>query len=265
MFHYTEEQIESPILDMRYHLAPWDKASFPGNTAVIASIRLGEDHHAAAQTFASFRAWCLSNDVKLVCCRLPQQQLVECGFLEMLGFRFIELNYKPTLDKLDRFTDDPEMQIIPALPSDAAVFSEYSAQIFRTGRYHADPQIGPEIGDRRYASWVAQAFSDPNQHIVKSVIDNQDIAYLIYERPNPTTDVWWLTGVNPNHKVRGLGRRTAQAILAQRHRAGVTKITTSVSTLNVASINYLMFLGFYFPPPLITLHWCPFGSVRGAG
>ena len=37
-----------------------------------------------------------ANDVMLVSCRLAQDRLVECAFLESHGFRFIELNYRQT-------------------------------------------------------------------------------------------------------------------------------------------------------------------------
>lgn len=36
MFSYLEERTESPVLDLSYHLSPWDEPIFHGNTAVIA-------------------------------------------------------------------------------------------------------------------------------------------------------------------------------------------------------------------------------------
>ena len=94
MFNVVEHSIDTPALSLRYHVAPWDRPFFPGNTAAISSIAVAESDE-ATRAFADFRVWCAKNDVCLVSCRLPQERLMECGFLEAQGFRFIELNYRP--------------------------------------------------------------------------------------------------------------------------------------------------------------------------
>jgi hypothetical protein len=131
LFRYIEERTESPALDLSYHLAPWDLPVFHGNTAVIASIHVRMEQEAAA-AFGAFREWCYRNGTKLVCCRLAQDQLTECGFLEKQDFRFIELNYRPVLAGLGGFSQDPEITVCSALPEDAKEISGFASQIFTT-------------------------------------------------------------------------------------------------------------------------------------
>lgn len=261
MFKYVEVRTESSALDLTYHLAPWDEPIFGGNTAVIASIHVQKEAE-AAQTFEVFQDWCLQNRTKLVSCRLPQEQLVECGFLEKQGFRFIELNYRPILTGLGGFSEDAEITISSALPEDAEEISGFAAQIFTTGRLHVDPLVGPEIGNRRYGAWAANAFHNPDQHVLKGKMGGRTMAFMIVEQPAPTSRYWSMGALGPGLAGKGLGRRFWQAVLAFHRREGVEEVSTSISSLNVAVHNIYVSLGFRFPAPTITLHWCPFGSLR---
>lgn len=261
MFSYVEERSESPGLALCYHLAPWDEPVFHGNTAVIASIHLRAEEEAAA-AFEAFREWCYRNRIKLVCCRLPQDRLAECGFLEKQGFRFIELNYRPVLTGLGNFSDDPEITVCSALPEDAIEISGFAAQIFTTGRLHVDPLVGADIGNRRYGVWAENAFHRKDQHVLKCQMDGRTIAFMVVEQPAPSSRFWSLVGLAPGLAGKGLGRRAWEAVLAFHRREGVDEVSTSISSHNAAAHNLYVALGFRFPAPAITLHWCPFGSVR---
>lgn len=263
MFSYVEERSESPALSITYHLTPWDEPIFGGNTAAIASIHVRIEEDAAA-TFESFLEWCMRNHTKLVSCRLAQDQLTECGFLERQGFRFIELNYRPIVRDLGRFSDDPEITIRHALPEDSREVSGFAEQIFATGRLHVDPQVGPEIGNRRYGVWAENAFRNPNQTVLKCLMDGRTIAFFIVEQPSPASRFWSLVGLAPGLAGHGLGRRVWQAMLAFHHREGVEEVSTSISSHNIAVHNLYVSLGFRFPAPTITLHWCPFGTLRSS-
>ncbi|MGA8743079.1 MAG: GNAT family N-acetyltransferase [Terracidiphilus sp.] len=248
---------------MTYHLAPWDEPIFGGNTAVIASIHVRMETEAATE-FEVFREWCLQNRTKLVSCRLPQEQLVECGFLEKHGFRFIELNYRPILTGLDGFSEDAEIIVTPALPGDAKEISGFAAQIFTAGRLHADPLVGPEIGNRRYGIWAANAFHHPDQRVLKCQMGGRIVAFMVVEQPTRASRFWSLVGLAPGLAGKGLGRRVWKAVLAFHHREGVDEVSTSISSHNVVAHNFYAGLGFRFPAPTATLHWCPFGSLRSS-
>jgi RimJ/RimL family protein N-acetyltransferase len=260
LFRYKEEHAESSALDLTYHLAPWDEPIFEGNTAVLSSIQLRNESE-AAPTYEVFREWCFQNRTRLVSCRLTKDQLAECGFLEKHGFRFIELNYRPSLTGLGRFSEDAEISIGLALPEDEAEISSFAAQIFSAGRFHLDPMVGPEIGNRRYGVWAANAFHHPDQYVLKCEMGGRIVAFMVVEQPTPVSRFWSLVGLAPGLAGKGLGRRVWRAMLAFHHREGVEEVSTSISSHNVAVHNLYASLGFRFPAPTITLHWCPFGSL----
>jgi GNAT superfamily N-acetyltransferase len=263
LFSYIEERTETSALDLTYHLAPWDKPIFEGNTAVISSIHVRTEGE-AAPAFEAFRDWCFKNRIKLVICRLPQDRLLECGFLEKQGFRFIELNYRPVLAGLGGFSEDPEITVCAALPEDAKEISGFAAQVFKTGRLHVDPLVGAEIGNRRYGAWAENAFHHPDQRVLKCEMDRRIVAFLVVEQPSSASRFWSLVGLAPGLAGKGLGRRVWKTALAFHHRESVDEVSTSISSHNVAVHNLYVELGFRFPAPTITLHWCPFGSLKPA-
>jgi hypothetical protein len=263
MFSYVEERIESPALDLTYHLTPWDRPVLHGEAAAISDIRL-RDEIEANLTFGEFRDWCSRKAVELVGCRLPQGNLRECGFLESQGFRFIELNYRPALKGLGEFSRDPEIAICPASECDQPEISAIAGKIFAAGRLHIDPMVGPEIGNRRYAIWAANAFRHPGQEVLKCLVDGCIVAFMVVERPAVASRFWSLVGLAPGLSGKGLGRRVWTSMLAFHHGEGVEEVSTSISSHNVAAHNLYTSLGFRFPAPDITLHWCPFGPVRSA-
>lgn len=85
---------------------------------------------------------------------------------------------------------------------------------------------------------------------------------MIVERPTGTSWFWSLVGVAPELSGKGLGRRIWQAVLAKHYHEGVEEVVTSTSSHNVVVHNLYVSLGFRFPPPEITLHWCPFGPLQ---
>jgi len=184
-------------------------------------------------------------------------------FLEQQGFRFIELNYRPILVGLDGFTTDRAIDVRQADPEDLQEISAFAGKIFTSGRFHVDLQLGPEIGNRRrYGAWAANAFHHPGQRVLKCCLDARTIAFMVVEQPTPASRFWSLVGLAPGLQGQGLGVRVWQAALAFHRSEGVKEVSTSISSHNVAAYNLYVSLGFRFPPPRITLHWCPFGPLR---
>jgi len=260
MFKYSEERVSGAGLEMSYHLTPWDQPIFQGNTGIIASICL-RDAELAVPTFSIFRDWCVDNRTLLVSCRLPQDRLAECAFLEAQGFRFIELNYRPTLKTVSSIVQDPDFDIQLATAADENWVCDLALRAFKTGRVHADPMIDSTLGDRRYAAWAANAFRDPAQTVLVSKMGGRQTGFMVVESPSPVQRSWALLAIDPDEPGSKVGRRFSQSVLAYHAREGVTEVTSSVSSLNVGSLNLHISLGFQFPAPSITLHWCPFGPV----
>ena len=251
-----------PSLELAFCLEPWDRIALGWASAVISAIRI-RDTSGAVSEFARFRSWCASHAVRLVSCRLSQDQLAECSFLESLGFRFIELNYRPVLTRLAGFTIDPGLLIQTAEVGDLAEIGSASGRI-QTGRFHADPQIGPAIGDRRYAAWLPNAFRNPAQTVLKVLHAGQIVAVMVVEAPALERRFWSL-GLLTGPPSNGIGTRVWSAVLAQHHAEGVVEVSTSISSHNVAVHNLYAKLGFRFPAPTIVLHWCPNGRLTQPG
>jgi GNAT superfamily N-acetyltransferase len=260
MFSYIEEQASGPGLDMTYHLAPWDRPILQGNSGVISSMRLRAISE-AAPTFELFNEWCMAKRTLLVSCHLQQDQLGECAFLETRGFRFVELNYRPVLTRLEDFAEDPQLDIGPAAAAEEETICAMAGEDFGTGRLHVDPLVGATFGNRRYASWVANAFRSEHQSVIACRVDGRVAAFIIVESPAPTRRFLSLMGVAKDLRGQGVARRLWCTLLARHAREGVTEVTTSISSLNTATHNLCASTGFRFPAPTITLHWCPFGPV----
>jgi ribosomal protein S18 acetylase RimI-like enzyme len=263
IFSYNEERLTTEALELRYHLTPWDIPILGANVAAISLIKIHTES-AAGRDYAGFRDWCDRQRVVLVSCRLPQERLAECGFLEARGFRFIELNYLPRLDGLGKlFFDDAdrEIEIMRADLEDQAEIAGIAGQIYDTGRFHVDPLLGPEIGNRRYRTWASNAFHLPRQDVLKCVLHGKIVAFMVVEESGPASRFWSLVGLAPGLAGQGIGRRVWRAMLNFHRQEGVDEVSTSISSQNVRVHNLYVSLGFRFPPPLVTLHWCPFGRV----
>jgi ribosomal protein S18 acetylase RimI-like enzyme len=295
MFETSSLTAECPALRLVWHAAPWDRPFFGAVTAAITDIALKAcapnrsafDPLASGALAASslapnglpsgalppsdpppagpanptphawtrFTAWRDEHAVPLVVCRLPHTALTACGFLEAQGFRFIELNVRPYHDNLAAFAADPDIAISPATDAEAPALIAMAAETFDVGRLHADPAIGRETGNRRYAAWLANAFGNPAQQVLAVRAAGQLAAFMVVETPAPDRRHWSLTGLAPGLAGQGLGTRIWRSMLARHHAEGVRMVETSISSHNTAATNLYARLGFRFPPPFITLHW----------
>lgn len=263
MFEAIEQEIDTPALRLRYHLAPWDAATVGAPVAAISSIEV-RDQAAAAADFPVFQEWYRRSGVVLVSCRLPHERLVECGFLESQGFRFIELNYRPECDDLEQIKLDDSVQyaVEHASRADEDAIAGMARQVFEASRFHHDPMIDSRIGHLRYERWVRNAFRNPQQSVLKCHVDGNIVAFFVVEAPQPERRFWSLVGLAPGMAGRGIGATVWRAVLRWHRDEGVTHVSTSISSLNLRVLNLYVKLGFRFPAPEITLHSCPLGPIR---
>jgi len=264
MFEAVESVVKTSALSMRYHVNPWDEPTVGGIVATITSMAVHEQGQAAAD-FRLFSEWCDANRVLLVCCRLPHDRLDLSGFLEARGFRFIELNYRPELNNLNLIDlgRADGVTVEEAGVVDEGRIAEIAGEIFEAGRFHADPLIDPRVGDLRYRRWVTNAFRNPAQRVWTCCEAGQIRAFFVVQTPAPDRRFWSLVGMAPGLSGRGLGARMWRAMLRKHREQGAGQVSTSISSLNVAVLNLYVKLGFRFPSPEITLHWCPRGRVPG--
>lgn len=262
MFDATEIIVDTAALAMRFHLNSWDEPTVGGGVATISSIAVLDPLQATTE-FRRFTDWCAANRVVLASCRLPHESLVACGFLEAQGFRFIELNYQPQVVDLHAIdvSGADGVDVAEAGEGDANTIAAIAGEIFRAGRFHVDPLIDPAIGDRRYRRWVWNAFRNPAQRVWRCSEAGRIAAFFVVESPGPDQRFWSLVGMAPGLAGKGLAARMWRAMLRKHQEEGVRRVSTSISSHNVAVLNLYVKLGFRFPSPEITLHWCPRGKV----
>jgi ribosomal protein S18 acetylase RimI-like enzyme len=260
-FRYETLAIRDPALSLDYYPVPWDSTILGVPVAQIATLQV-IDARRATDAFGVFRAWCSEQQVALCAARLPATSMAEVGFLEQHGFRFIELNYQPTVSRLElRSFPPPAVRVLPAEPRDRPILRELAKTVFRHGRFHQDPLIDPALGDRRYGVWLENAFEQPHQTVVKCVLDDEIVGFFVVEAPEPTVRHWSLNALAQKRQGSGFGQRVWQAMLDSHRAEGVRTVSTSISSHNVAALNLYVSLGFRFPAPSVTLHWCPRGRI----
>lgn len=259
-FDYRIESIRTPALTLDYHLVPWDSEIVGKLVAQISELRIA-DRVQAAKDFQTFMHWCDHHVIELCACRVAADRLAESMFLEDHGFRCVELNYLPRLDNLqERRFDTGDIQIAPAAEGDRELLANMAAEVLRHGRFHQDPRIDPSLGDRRYRVWMTNAFTRPQQTVLKCLLDGAIVGFFVIEFPEPKHCFWSLIGLAPGLQGRGLGKRVWNAMLGQHREQGIDTVSTSISSHNVAVFNLYVALGFRFPAPSMTLQWRPPGS-----
>lgn len=259
-FDYRTETIDTPFLKMEYFLVPWDTDIVGRPVAEISRLQVAGPEKAAT-AYLHFARWCEDQHVTLCSCRLDHDQIVESMFLEDRGFRFIELNYRPRLTGLQALeVPEDNLMIEVASEKDRERLADIAANAFHHGRFHQDPRLGPDLGNRRYRTWLENAFSRTQQKVLKCSRDGEIVGLFVVEYPEADHCFWALSALAPGLQGHGLGKRVWRARLRWHQAEGVDTITTSISSHNVAAFNLCVSTGFRFPKPLITLHWRPAGT-----
>jgi ribosomal protein S18 acetylase RimI-like enzyme len=204
----------------------------------------------------AFQTWCRGHDVRLVSCRLDHLQLRESMALEELGFRFIEMVYRPRFDAFEGIaTPRHHITITEATPTDAAAIEEIAYTAFTTGRFLLDRRLAPELSDRRYASWVRTSFESPEQTVLKAEVGGDLVGFFIVEHRSDQTVYWHLTAVAPQWQGKGMGMSLWRTMLLRHRAEGASSVETTISAHNVAIINLYARLGFSFGSAQMTFHW----------
>lgn len=258
-FDIDIESIRTPALSLEYHLVPWDTEIIGKPVAQIRELQVF-DPAGAARDYQTFVAWRERHGVQLCSCRVPADRLVDSMFLEAQDFRFIELNYLPRLADLQaRQFAETNIAIAPADETDREQLADMAGQVLRHGRFHHDPRIDPALGDKRYRTWMTNAFTRPQQQTLKCLLDGAIVGFFVVERPAVDHCFWSLVGLAPGLQGQGLGKRVWNAMLRRHRNMGVQIVSTSISSLNIAVFNLYVSLDFRFPAPSMTLQWTPPG------
>lgn len=254
-FDYKLERIHTDALILEYFHVPWDTEILQQPVAEIRHLEIREPE-AAARDFRAFTSWCSEHAITFSSCRVPHDQVNESMFLQAQGFEFIELNYRPRKNNLQELElPDDEFTIEPAEAADRMDLAEMAGSVFKHGRFHQDPRLGAVLGDRRYKTWLLNAFELPHQQVLKCLLGREVIAFFVVEYPEPGHCLWSLTGLAPGKQGEGLGKRVWRTMMRRHQEEGIKTISTSISSHNIAVLNLYVSLGFRFPVPYATFHW----------
>ncbi len=250
------ERIDTSALKAEYCIDSLESEIMGAPVACLQRLKVINNQQALTE-LKQFFQWCEKHKVDLCSCRIPQFQRDEAILLGQAGFHWIELNYRPQLDNLQsQVFSSCDIEILNAENCDRPALQTMAAQIFDYGRFHQDPRLGSDVGNRRYSYWLKNAFNTPHQNILKCVLNDTTIGFFVIEQLTAQSVLWSLIGLDRQWWGRGLGTRTWRAVLNHHQQAGIQQVITSISSHNVPAFNLYIRLGWRFPPPSLTFHWC---------
>lgn len=247
--------LETDDLLLRARLTPWDTDCFGFAVAQVDTFVLRGT--ATSEALAPLLDWFDRHAIRFASCRLPSASLGESMLLEACGFRYLETALHPHADLSGFAIHEPDtLVIMEAGDEDMNEMEAIAASVFDHGRIHADPRLGPELGNRRYARWVSNYRSYAGQVLLK-VLDNEGaIIALFITQDGPDRSIYWhLTAIAPGHQGKGYGTRVWKAMLAKHAKDGVRTIRTTITATNINVLNLYAKLGFRFSAPEMTFHW----------
>lgn len=254
-FEREIETISSGGVEIDVFLVPWDSEVFGFPVAQIERIAVAPSADPAA-AIPLLRAWLDHRGVRLASCRLDSRALRESMLLEAHGFRFVEMVYSPVLAPVvPPAAADGEPVIEPARIGDLVAIEQIAGVAFATGRFKLDFRIDPAASERRYRTWVRNAFDDVKQHVLKATVAGELVGFFIVEERADRSAYWHLTAIAPAHQGKGIGRRLWAAMVRRHFESGINRVETTISAHNLPVMNIYAALGFRFGSPRITLHW----------
>lgn len=239
-------------------LVPWDTEIFGFPVAQIKKLEVNNPL-SAAETYSAFQEWLDLNGIMIASCRLPHDRLRESMFLEIKSFRFVEMVLHPKIQGIQNLNISKDsLFITPAKESDLPILQDIAERAFSYERYHVDPRLDRNLGNKRYGHWVKNSLHHPNQRLLK-IMDGQNIvALFIIESKEEQSVYWHLTAISPHWQGQGYGRRVWLAMLRYHQEEGQDTVITTISARNVTVLNLYAKLDFRFLPAEMTFHW-----VRG--
>lgn len=251
----TTLRIETPGARATCDIVPWDTEIFGVAVANLHDIRI-DDWDTGENMIRAVTRWCAERDVHLCAARIPQAAMRESVLLQDHGFRVIELHMVPELSGLAA-VEFPQtgFGVVIATEADRDRLVALAGRAFAVGRFHDDPRIGPDLGNRRYAAWMDRSFSHSRQRVEKVMLHGDLVAVFVTELGDDGTMHWWLTALTENCIGKGLAKDVWRTMIAHAKSRGASRVTTGISSHNVIVHNLYAALGFRFTRPCFSLHW----------
>ncbi|MBK8535841.1 MAG: GNAT family N-acetyltransferase [Candidatus Competibacteraceae bacterium] len=178
-------------------LVPWDTEIFGFPVAQIRELEV-TNRLSATEAYQTFQEWLDVNEIRIASGRLPHNQLQESMFLEAQGFRFVEMVLHPKIEGIQYLNIPKDSLIItPVLESDLPIVQDIAERAFGYERYHVDPRLDPNLGNKRYGCWVKNSLHHPNQQLLKIMEGQHIVALFIIESKEDQSAYWHLTAISP--------------------------------------------------------------------
>jgi len=220
----------------------------PGTPDAVGSAELAE----------SLRAWAAARGVGIVACRLPAGPGAPPAlpWLEGAGFRFVELQVRATLPRLEPAAlPENRLTVRRAAPDDAPRILAMAHTAFAFGRFHADPRFPRALADGRYRAWMERALADSRPETWVGVVGppGEPAGFAHAELASGAADVR-LVAADPA-RPGPIGVELVIAALRHLAARGARRATARLTPANTAALNVYASLGFRFHEPELVLHW----------
>ena len=235
---------------------PWDGEIFGFCVADYRPGPLAAQSGSAAVLRQDLEVWAQLHGAELVGCRVPAESPAAAAALVEAGFRFVELQMRATLPRLDPRRLDPcRLSIRTAVPEDHAPIGEIAGRSFRFGRYHADPFFPAELAGRRFRIWIERALANPSPGTWIGAVGppGQPAGFVHAERDGDLADIR-LVAADPE-KAGPAGPALLVGALQVLAADGATRVTAQLSAANSAALNMYASARFQFHQPEVVLHW----------
>lgn len=235
---------------------PWDREIFGFSVADYRPGPTATRTENASGLRSGLEAWSQSHDAELVGCRVPAESSGAVAALVEAGFRFIELQIRATLPRLDvRRLEPSRIAIRTPVAEDHAPIAEIAGRSFRFGRYLADPFFPAELAERRFRAWMERALAQPSLATWIGTMGppGQPAGFVHVEREGELADIR-LVAADPE-KAGPAGPSLLAGALHALAAEGATRATAQLSAANAAALNMYASARFQFHQPEVVLHW----------
>jgi RimJ/RimL family protein N-acetyltransferase len=236
---------------------PWDSDifGFP-----VAQYRIGSDRIEEYRTDAlneSLLSWLHRNDVALCSCAVPASNAFWRTYLPRLGFEWVDLVLRVTLNGLNKASLRPaRFTLRKAVPGDAVAIAAIAGQAFVHGRYHADPRFPNDLANQRYSQWATNALARSNSGEYLYVMGEPGKVQGFYHfTVDESVSDLRLAALAPELQGTMLGFDLYLAVLHTLKELGVRRVVSTISGTNTPVMNVYSMLGFRFSDPEVIYHW----------
>ncbi len=248
---------------------PWDTEFFQMGCARVEAFYFDRTDEAALDQSRALAAevvdWCRRREVRFVSAKIEAADALSALGLGRAGFDVVDNELTLIADR----ATEPASPDPPPLPPGiellvgdglTGVSLEALGGLYDYSRFHADPRVGPERADRLWALAVENQATREGRPVVLLVEGDRAVG-IISCRPEADLAAaigaavgdWFMVGVAPGYRRRGLGRVMLAAALAH----GLKRydlIQVSTQAYSPGAVHFFLSGGFRLCRAGLSLH-----------